>query len=66
LKDATLIGTDLTNAILLDTDLTDSDRRFVNFEGSFFNCATLNTTNINATREDIKLVDSNFNKITSC
>lgn len=56
LKEAILIGADLTNAslkdadltstILLDTNLTNADLNHAKFNGTFFNCASLNTTNI--------------------
>jgi uncharacterized protein YjbI with pentapeptide repeats len=67
LTNATLKGADLTNAILLDTNLTNVDVSHAKFNGTFFNCASLKMTNItNLIIQDIILLDSNFNKITSC
>jgi uncharacterized protein YjbI with pentapeptide repeats len=67
LTNATLQGADLTNTILLDTNLTNADVSHAKFNGTFFNCASLKTTNItNLTNQNIILLDSNFNKITSC
>ncbi|HSF51062.1 MAG TPA: pentapeptide repeat-containing protein [Nitrososphaeraceae archaeon] len=68
LTNATLIGADLTDAILLDTNLTNADVNHANFNGTFFNCASLNTINIteDLTIQNIILLDSNFKKITSC
>src|ERR687897_3456644 len=64
---ADLINADLTNTILLDTNLTNADVSHAKFNGTFFNCASLETTNItNLTNQNIILLDSNFNKITSC
>lgn len=68
LKEAILIGADLTNTILLDTNLTNADVNHAKFNKTFFNCASLNTTtNItDLTIQNIILLDSNFNKVTSC
>jgi uncharacterized protein YjbI with pentapeptide repeats len=67
LTNATLKGADLTNTILLDTNLTNADLNHAKFNGTFFNCESLKTTNItDLTIQNIILLDSNFNKITSC
>ncbi len=68
LTNATLIGADLTNTILLDTNLTNADMNHAKFDGTFFNCASLKTTtNItDLTIQNIIILDSNSNKITSC
>ena len=68
LTNATLEGADLTNTILLDTNLTNADVNHANFNGTFFNCASLKTTtNItDLTIQNIILLNSNFNKITTC
>jgi uncharacterized protein YjbI with pentapeptide repeats len=68
LTNATLKGADLTDAILLDTNLTNADVNHAKFNGTFFNCASLNTTtNItDLTIQNIIILDSNFNKVTSC
>ena len=68
LKRAILIGADLTNTILLDTNLTNADMNHAKFDGTFFNCASLKTmTNItDLIIQNIIILDSNSNKITSC
>ena len=68
LTNATLKGADLTNTILLDTNLTNADMNHAKFNETFFNCASLKTTtNItDLTIQNIIILDSNSNKITSC
>ena len=68
LTNATLKGADLTNTILLDTNLTNADMNHAKFDGTFFNCASLKTTtNVrDVTIQNIIILDSNSNKITSC
>lgn len=67
LTDADLTGADLTNTILLDTNLTNADVSHAKFNGTFFNCASLKTTNITGlTIQNVILLDSNFNPIPNC
>lgn len=68
LTNATLIGADLTNTILLETNLTNADMNHAKFYGTFFNCASLKTTTntTDLTIQNIIILDSNSNKITSC
>ena len=68
LTNATLKGADLTNTILLDTNLTNADLNHAKFNETFFNCVSLKTTtNItDLTIQNIIILDSNSNKITSC
>jgi uncharacterized protein YjbI with pentapeptide repeats len=69
LTNASLKGADLTNTILLDTNLTNADVNHAKFDETFFNCASLKTMTTNITDlpiQNIILLDSNSNKITSC
>jgi uncharacterized protein YjbI with pentapeptide repeats len=68
LTNATLKDADLTNTILLDANLTNADLNHVKFNGTFFNCESLKTTTsiTDLIIQNIILLDSNFNKITSC